>query len=233
MKSTFSILILFLFFTGILSEKYFKIPPASLMNFLRKESIYVIDIRDNSISSRGFIPNSLIQSYPVGYFKQTIPMIVEKRSNVVVITDNESVVGSVANTTKSFGFNFLGYSLFDEVSSYFSLEVAEFNENTKKDVEKLVKEGQLIIDIREVYQYKETGVIKEAVLIPFSTFKTDFEKRIPRDRNVYVYCTGGGRALLAMTYAKRLGYPNKFIVMRRGITKIKEEGYPFVPYPGN
>ena len=46
------------------------------------------------------------------------------------------------------GFIFLRYAVYDEVKSYFPISVAEYNENTKEDVAKLVKEGQTIIDIR-------------------------------------------------------------------------------------
>ena len=230
MKSTFSILGLFLLFVEVWSAKYMKIPPPTLTNFLRQKNIYVIDIRDNYISKEGFIPKSLIQPISGGY-ETILPWIAEKRTNVAVITYNDKV-DNVANLTRSLGFNFLGYAIYDEVKSYFPISVAEYNENTKEDVEKLVKEGQTIIDIREIYEYKQTGVIKEALLIPLSTFKTEFEKNIPKNKNVYVYCKGGGRALLAMTYAKRLGYNNNFIVMEGGISKIKKEGYPFVPYSG-
>ena len=125
----------------------------------------------------------------------------------------------------------LGYALYDELiqEASFSIQVAEYNENTKEDVEKLVKNGEYLLDIREVSEYKETGVIENSHLIPLSTFKTEYSK-IPDDVDVYVFCKGGGRALLGMSYAKRAGYKNRFVIMRGGMSKTIKEGFVLTPY---
>lgn len=63
------------------------------------------------------------------------------------------------------------------------------------------------------------------------TFVTDYNK-ITKDEDVYIFCGGGGRGLLGMSYLKRSGYTNKLIVMRGGMGKTIKEGYPLVEYTG-
>ena len=120
---------------------------------------------------------------------------------------------------------------YDEITKEreFDIQVAKYNENTKKSVEKLVEDGEYLLDIREVSEYKETGVIKDSNLVPLTTFSTDYIK-IPKDVDIYIFCRGGGRALLAMSFLKRLGYTNKIIILRGGMNKIIKEGYPLVSY---
>ena len=40
------------------------------------------------------------------------------------------------------------------------------------------------------------------------------------------------RAVIGMSYAKRAGYTNKFIIMKGGMNKAIQERYPLVPYSG-
>ena len=38
------------------------------------------------------------------------------------------------------------------------------------------------------------------------------------------------RAVVGMSYAKRAGYTNRFVIMRGGMNQTIHEGYPLVPY---
>jgi rhodanese-related sulfurtransferase len=53
---------------------------------------------------------------------------------------------------------------------------------------------------------------------------------MPTNKDIYVYCKLGKRALIGMTYAKRAGYTNRFVIMRGGMNQTIHEGYPLVPY---
>ena len=110
-----------------------------------------------------------------------------------------------------------------------AVEKVEYNSNTKEEIQKIVDNKGIIIDIREIGEFKETGVIKNAILIPLSAFKNDYNK-IPKEGDIYVYCKGGVRAIAGMTYAKREGYKIKFIIMEGGMMKTIKEGFPTVPY---
>ena len=64
---------------------------------------------------------------------------------------------------------------------------AEYNENAKEDVEKLVEKDEYMIDLREISEFKETGVIKEAHLMSLSNFRNDYIN-LPKNLDIYVYC---------------------------------------------
>ena len=160
-----------------------------------------------------------------------LPALVNKGSNIVLICDEDNYKNAIQNTEQLGIYTILGYALYNEIikQSDLNIQTAEYNENTKKDVEKLVIKGKYLIDIREIKEFKETGVINEAHLIPLSTFKSDYIN-FPENIDIYIFCKSGGRALLGMSYLKRNGYKNKFIIMRGGMTKTIQEGYPLAQY---
>ena len=213
-----------------IEEKYIKFPSISMKAFIPNKNIVLIDTRNNTISNAGYIQNSLLLPLTMAY-ETWFPAVIKEFSNIVLICDETNYIEALKKTEALGPNHILGYAIYDEIikEREFDIQVAEYNENTKEDVEKLVEQEAYLLDIREVSEYKETGVIKDSHLIPLSTFQTDYVN-IPQDVDVYVFCKGGGRALLAMSYAKRFGYTNRFIIMRGGMSKTINGGYPLVPY---
>ena len=203
---------------------------SKLKKFLLRKDTYIIDTRDNTISSKGYIQNSLILPLTMDFAKW-LPLLVNKGSKIVLICDMNNYKPAETKISEIAGYIYEGYSIYDNIirQGEINIQSAIYNENTKNDVEKLVKDEKYIVDIREIEEYKETGVIKEANLIPLSTFKENY-KKLPKNKDIYAFCKSGGRALLAMSYARRLGYRNKFYIMRGGMKKTIEEGYILAPY---
>ena len=180
----------------------------------------------------GYLKNSLLFSLTVGY-STLVPLLISDGSNIVLICDENNYQESLKTTEAIGHYKILGYAIYDEIIKEDTLDilVAEYNENTKKDVQKLVDKGEYLLDVRGEQKWKETGVIKEAHLIAYNNFKTGY-KAIPDNQDVYIFCNGGGTALLIMSYLQRVGYLHKCIVMRGGMNKTIAEGYPLVPYQG-
>ena len=213
-------------------KKYKKLSSKEIKSFISNLKYYIIDIRNNTISNQGYLKNSLLLPLNMEYEKW-LTLIVEQDTKVILICDQENYEKAY-NQTISLGiYKIVGYAIFEEIIKDGNLEikVAEYNENTKKDVEKLISEGAYLLDIRENKEFEETGIIKGADLIPFSTFKTEYTK-ITKNENVYIFCKGGGRSLLGMSFLQRLGYTNKLIIMRGGIDKTIKEGYSLEKYSG-
>ena len=213
-----------------IEERYSKLSAVSIKSYLKNKNVYVVDTRNNTISNIGYLPNSLILPLTMQYQKW-FPNIIKNGSNVVLICDETNYKASL-NQTEAFRiYNIFGYAIFDEVvkDNNFELKVAEYNNNTRKDVQKLVDKEKYLLDIREFEEYIETGVVQEAHLLPLSTFKDTYSK-IPDNVDVYIFCKSGGRALLAMTFLQRAGYGYKIIVMKGGMTKTIKEEYPVVPF---
>jgi hydroxyacylglutathione hydrolase len=209
---------------------YSKMSGKELKQYVLNQKIYIIDTRDFAISATGYFPQSIL--CPTSMYSW-LTVIVPSGSDVIIITDEDNYQKSIDALIDLKLYNLLGYGIYNEIneSSSFFIQKIEYNPNTKESIKEIVDNGENIIDIREISEFKETGVIEQAILIPLTTFQTDYIK-IPKNGNVYVFCKSGMRAVVGMSYAKRAGYTNRMVIMSGGMNKAIEEGYPLVPYPG-
>ena len=211
-------------------NKYTKFSEEDIKNYLNDKEIYIVDSREISSCKNGYLENSIIIPLSMSYSK-FFPALIKEGAKVIIITDSEHQKESLEKTSSFNSYNILGFAIYDEIikNNSLALDKIEYNSNTKEEIQKIVDNKGIIIDIREIGEFKETGVIKDAILIPLSSFQTDYNK-IPNEGEIYVYCKGGVRAIAGMTYAKREGYKNKFIIMEGGMMKTLKEGFPTVPY---
>ena len=209
---------------------YSKMSGKELKQYVLNQKIYIVDTRDFAISATGYFPQSIL--CPTSMYSW-LTVIVPSGSDVIIITDEDNYQNSIDALIDLKLYNLLGYGIYNEIneSSSFFIQKVEYNPNTKESIKEIVDNGENIIDIREISEFKETGVIEQAILIPLTTFETDYTK-IPKNGNVYVFCKSGMRAVVGMSYAKRAGYTNRMVIMSGGMNKAIEEGYPLVPYPG-
>ena len=228
--ASLSLFLLILIISLTSTNSFVKINAIVLKRILENNEFYVIDTREMSTSVLGYISNTVI--IPRSNFTSWFSFVVPENAKLVVITDRENYIQTLVEI-ESFGkYKLYGYCFYDDVFRfpYFNIEKIEYDPNTKESLSNIIpNKGSLIIDVREISEYKETGVIEEAQLIPFSTFIKNYVN-IPNGRRIYVLCKKGLRAVIAATFAQRAGLTNKFIILYRGIEKVIEEGYPLVPY---
>ena len=210
--------------------RYSKMTGKDLKKYLLNKNIYAIDTRDMTISAEGYIPFSIL--CPTSMYSW-LSSIVPSGAEIILITDEENYKQAIDSLIELNSYNLLGYAIYNELIQYssFFIQQVEYDENTKESIQRIVDNGENIIDIREINEFQETGVIEQAKLIPLSTFQTNY-KKIPTNGNVFVFCKSGMRAVVGMTYAKRVGYKNRIVIMKGGMSKAIEEGYPLVPYSG-
>jgi hydroxyacylglutathione hydrolase len=213
-------------------ENYKKLTKDEIDSFISDLNYFILDIRNNSISNQGYLKNSLLMPLTMDY-DRWLPIFVNTEKEVILICDKDNYEKAYAMTKSLGNYEIKGYAIYDELiqENEKNIQVAEYNENTKSDVENLVNNGAYLLDIRDIKEYNQTGVIQNSNLIPLPTFVTDYNK-ITKDEDVYIFCGGGGRALLGISYLKRAGYTNKLIVMRGGMGKTIKEGYSLVKYTG-
>uniref|UniRef100_A0A6P7GYH7 Rhodanese domain-containing protein CG4456-like n=1 Tax=Diabrotica virgifera virgifera TaxID=50390 RepID=A0A6P7GYH7_DIAVI len=90
---------------------------------------------------------------------------------------------------------------------------------TYSDMKRLVNDrNALIIDVREVKEVKETGLIENSINIPLSLlrsaltspkneFKRTYQREAPNENTLLVFtCKSGNRALKALHEAESLGF---------------------------
>ena len=211
--------------------QYLIISGKNLKKFLTDPNIYIIDTREMATIAKGYIPNSiLIPSTMFAWLYAVVP----ENSKVIIITDKVNKDATIEAFIKLNKYELYGYCIYEDVikASSFNIQQIEYDPNTFESTSKIIKynnDNENIIDIREIKEYIETGVISMANLIPLSTFFNDYAK-IPKNGNVYVFCKSGGRAVVGTSYAKRKGYTNKFIIMKGGMDQAIKEGIKTVPY---
>ena len=225
-----SIFLLFLISSSS-SLKYVHINPNLLKRILNNKDIYIIDTREIDVAAQGYVPNSIIVPTSLSYY---LSSVVPNRSSIVVISDEQnyrSVLDDLEESRRR--YRVLGYCLYDEIknSDLFDIQKVDYNQNTKSDVEEIVRDKRNIIDLRNISEFQETGIVPGSILIPLVDFLNEY-KKIPREGDVYVFCKRALRAVIGMTFAKRAGYTNHFIIMKEGIEKTVDEGYQLEPYKG-
>ena len=213
-------------------NRYYKLTPEQLKQYIDYKEIYIVDTREIPLCQKGYIGNSIIIPLSMSY-TTWLPKVIKSNSYVILITDNEHLNESLYMTASLNIYYIIGYALYDELisSNLFNIETIEYNDNTKEEIEKIANYRNVIIDVREINEFKNTGIIKEALLLPLSCVNDEIYK-IPQIGNIYVYCRSGMRAVTYMTYAKRAGYKNKIIIMEGGMLKAIQEGFPLVPFSG-
>ena len=210
--------------------QYPKFSSEEIKPYINDKEIYIIDTREISSCKNGYLENSIIIPLSMS-FSKWFPSLIKENSKVIIITDLEHQKDSLEKTSSFNSYKILGYSIYEEIKNNLNVGTIEYNSNTSEEIQKIIEDKKSIIDVREISEFKETGIIKDAILIPLSDFKNNF-KKIPNGGEIYVYCTGGIRAIAGMTFAKREGYKNKFIIMEGGMMKTIKEGFPTVPYNG-
>lgn len=212
------------------NDDYTKYPAISIKTFIPNKNIFMIDTRNNTISNEGYIKNSILLPLTMAY-ETWFPAVIKENSNIVLICDKTNYKEALKKTESLGSYNILGYAIYKEIIEDESIEiqVAEYNENTRKDVDKLVQKGKYLLDVREENEYEETGVIEQANLIPLSKLNTDYAK-IPKDEDIYIFCKGGGRALTTMSFLQRAGYYQKLVIMKGGMNQTIKEEYPLIEY---
>ena len=205
-----------------------KISADILKKYLLDDNIYVIDTRKMSKSASGYIKNTiLLPESMFSYMLSIIPL----GSEIILITEEENKEKVIGKIIELFSYKLLGYAIFSEITANndFDLQVVEYNPNLNENIQQIVDNGENIIDIREKNECKETGYIKNSKLIPLSTFLSNYIE-IPKEGDVYIFCKSGMRAVIGMTFARRMGYNNRFIIMKGGMNKVIEEGFPLIPF---
>ncbi len=91
--------------------------------------------------------------------------------------------------------------------------------------QRLLKEGALLVDVREPAEVAQVGYGgAEVVNIPLSQFEERWQE-IPRDRDVILACAVGERILKATYFLMYQGY-DRVMNMKPGIARWVARGFP-------
>ena len=224
-----SLILILYFITVSTCEEYEKLDGKGISELITQKTTNIIDTREAEISSQGYLLNSLLIPLSINY-TDWMTTVIRRGSDVIIISDKDNYKNAIQQVKKA-GYKIKGYAIYDEIVKYVKklIQKASYKENTKEFVEKLVKEDKNIIDLREMDEIKETGIIEKSKLFPLSTLNRKI-KKLPKKGEIYLFCKTGKRALMAMSFIKKTKIKTKIYIMRGGITKTIEEGFALVNY---
>ena len=88
-----------------------------------------------------------------------------------------------------------------------------------------IKEGALLIDVRENNEVQELGYdVPNLLHIPLSEFEARYIE-VPKDKEVVLVCKSGARSLKATYFLMNHGWTNVFN-MQHGILRWVQKGFP-------
>ena len=106
------------------------------------------------------------------------------------------------------------------------------------DVDKeIVSSGIKIIDIRTEPEWKETGLVENAIPITFfdeqgrydaQAFVNELNKHVKKDREFALICRTGNRTVAVSEFLSKQGY--KVVNLKGGIKRLISQGYVPEPY---
>ena len=90
------------------------------------------------------------------------------------------------------------------VISMMAAQEKTFDEVEASDMERLVKENQMLLDVREDYDFN-AGHVKGAINMPLREIIANKDK-LPKDKDIFVYCRSAHRSADAVNFMKSLGF---------------------------
>ena len=221
------LIILNFFFTFCKKENDNKIKKFSIEEIekmINEKDIFLIDTREYSDTKlNGYIKNSILFDSTHKY-KEFFSQLISKDSKLIFITKKGNENLSI-NIPKELGYsNILGYFNFEDWQNK-GKELNKINMISGNQILEIIKNKEnIIVDTREINEYKNEGIIRNSLLIPFSKIKDEYIK-IPKDKNIYFLCKVGFRGVSSLTFLKRLGYKNNLYNFDGGLVEIKNSGF--------
>ena len=221
------LIILNFFFTFCKKENDNKIKKFSIEEIekmIDEKDIFLIDTREYSDTKlNGYIKNTILFDSTHKY-KEFFSQLISKDSKLIFITKKGNENLSI-NIPKELGYsNILGYFNFEDWQNK-GKELNKINMISGNQILEIIKNKEnIIVDTREINEYKNEGIIRNSLLIPFSKIKDEYIK-IPKDKNIYFLCKVGFRGVSSLTFLKRLGYKNNLYNFDGGLVEIKNSGF--------
>jgi hydroxyacylglutathione hydrolase len=189
----------------------------------------VLDTRGAETFAKGHIPNSINIGID-GSFAPWVGALIPGVDHPMLIITEEGREEEVVTRLARVGFdNTMGYlegglktwlQSGREIEGVESIPATEFARRSK--VQKLTT-----IDVRKLGEF-EAEHVKEAINIPLD-FLNDRLAEIPKEGEVYLYCAGGYRSMIAASILKSRGWDN-LIDIKGGFKSIAETDIPRTDY---
>ena len=198
---------------------------ADLKNQIKKDTgTIILDTRNAENFVNGFVPGSIFIGLE-GRFAEWAGSLLPFDKPLLLVTDAGREEETIVRLARVGFSNFAGYldggykawaNAGEKIDMIINIEADELAMDLPLD------KNLLAVDVRKEIEFAE-GHIKDAVNMPL-TDMTDMAliAGLEEDQNIYVYCGGGYRSIIASSLMKRQGVHNLRNI-EGGWEKIKEE----------
>jgi glyoxylase-like metal-dependent hydrolase (beta-lactamase superfamily II)/rhodanese-related sulfurtransferase len=217
----------------ILLEKSLKpLKFEEFMSLAKEKDYIVIDTRISEEFSKGFFKGSYSISLKMT-FAVWVATLFKPDNKLLLITEPGKEKESILRLFRVGYYNILGYleGGFENFKQKNTQEenICKLINLNYDEIKKMFEEKKIdLVDIREISEFENTGIVENSNLIPLG----DLEKKIEDFRKfknpIGVFCRSGARAVIGGSILKKHGYENVFIC--GGFEAIKNKGIKCVKY---
>jgi len=214
---------------AVLSKGKQALSPEAFELIANETDALVLDTRDPSTFAQGYIPNSINIGID-GNFAPWVGALIPGVKHPLLIIAEEGREEEVVTRLARVGFdNTMGYmkgglkawlQSGKEIDRIDSISANEFAQRHK--VQKFTT-----IDVRKPGEF-EAQHVADALNIPLDFLNSRLAE-IPKEGEVYLYCGGGYRSMIATSILKSRGW-NNLIDVKGGFKAIAETGVPCTDY---
>lgn len=205
--------------------------PAEFENAANETGALVLDVRNQGVFSKGFIPNSINIGIDGGFAPWVGTLIPDIKQQILLVTDEGREEESVIRLARVGYDHAIGYLKggFDawknegnEIDTINSISAIDFIEIYKTD------NSVNILDVRKPGEYLSEHICS-ATNLPLD-FINDGMPKIDKNKTYYVHCAGGYRSMIYTSILKSRGYENLINVESGYKTIIADEAVKHTEY---
>jgi|TARA_B100001094_G_C17569178_1_gene502006 rhodanese-related sulfurtransferase len=103
-----------------------------------------------------------------------------------------------------------------------------FKSLSVEDAAQLIKNGLIIIDVRELNEYEQVH-LKNSFLVPLSTVSLEKINELnPTNKTILIHCRSGKRSKVAANILLSQGYSGEILELDEGIDAWIESNQPII-----
>jgi hydroxyacylglutathione hydrolase len=193
-------------------------------------SALVLDTRNATDFSKGFIPNSVNIGIDGNFAQWVGEMIPDVKQKILLVTEpglEEEVITRLSRVGYDFTIGYLkgGFNSWRDAGK----EMETFNRIAPSELEAMVEKSSdvLLIDVRKKSEYDSEHVLN-SINIPLNQLNMNLNK-FPKDKAFVVFCAGGYRSMIASSILKQRGWHN-FTDVVGGFAEISKTKIPVSAY---
>lgn len=189
-----------------------------------KKGIWLLDVRAGSDFTQGFVSGSINVGLK-GRFAECAAKLIPYDQSVIIIAnegEEEEAIIRFARVGfhKVLGFLKGGWAAWEKSGRAKEMIIDVTTDELALDLR--FDKKLMVIDVRNKSEY-DAGHVKGAALMPFDQLTDPLVMaQVNDNKNMYVYCAGGYRSMIACSLMKRQGFYNLRNVLG-GWNKMKEE----------